>query len=97
MNLKHKRLELLLNKVLCSHDIPGLAVEVRHEGRSIFSFGLGIGDVSPRHFVCNDTIFGVASLTKMVTAIIILQAQENKLLTLSDPVSQYYPNLKCVM
>jgi hypothetical protein len=51
MNLKHKRLELLLNKELCSHDIPGLAVEVRHEGRSIFSFGLGIGDVSPRHFV----------------------------------------------
>ena len=96
MNLKHKRLELLLNKELCSHDIPGLAVEVRHEGRSIFSFGLGIGDVSPRHFVCNDTIFGVASLTKMVTAIIILQAQENKLLTLSDPISQYYPNLKCV-
>tara|TARA_B100000767_G_scaffold78601_1_gene75289 strand:- start:187 stop:1533 length:1347 start_codon:yes stop_codon:yes gene_type:complete len=96
MNLKHKRLELLLNKELYSYDIPGLAVEVRHEGRSIFSLGLGIGDVSPRHFISNDTIFGVASLTKMVTAIIILQAQENKLLTLSDPISQYYPNLKCV-
>ena len=40
------------------------------------------------------TMFGVASVTKMVTAIGILLLQQRGAISLDDPVSLYYPDLK---
>ncbi|MFP3359958.1 serine hydrolase domain-containing protein, partial [Planococcus sp. SIMBA_143] len=41
-----------------------------------------------------DTVFGVGSITKAITAIAILQLQESGKLNVHDPVSNYLPEFK---
>lgn len=62
-------------------------------GSEIFAEGLGTRDADGRLPVTADTMFGVASVTKFLTAIMIMQAQARQLLNLSDPVSRFYPEL----
>ena len=89
------RLQDLLEHVAVKHELPGLAVAVSQAGCELFADGFGACDADGLQPVTADTMFGVASVTKFVTAVIIMQAQRQKLLALSDPVSRFYPTLNC--
>lgn len=89
------RLRDLLEKVAVEHELPGFAASVSQAGCEIFADGFGTCDADGLLPVTADTMFGVASVTKFLTVIIIMQAQEQQLLRLSDPVSQFYPLLDC--
>lgn len=89
------RLCNMLEKIAVQHALPGFAVSVGRAGREIFADGFGTRDADESLKVTADTMFGVASLTKFLTAIIILRAQEQQLIKLSDPVSRFYPELRC--
>lgn len=88
-----RRLSGLLESVADRYALPGLAVAVAEAGSEIFARGLGTRDVEGRLPVTTDTMFGVASVTKFLTAILIMRAEAQTLLTLSDPVSRFYPGL----
>ena len=51
----------------------------------------GYADLEGRQTNRADTVLQIGSLTKSFTATAVLQAQEQKLLRLSDPVSRYLP------
>lgn len=89
------RLRDMLEKVAAQHALPGLAASVSWAGREIFADGFGNRDADGTLEVTADTMFAVASVTKFLTAVIIMQAKEQQLLKLSDPVSRYYPELDC--
>ncbi len=89
-----KFLKDLLDSALIKHNIPGLAVAIDYEGQNIFSLGLGTASVTKNRIVRPDTIFGVASLTKILTTLILLKAEEFRLIMLSNSLSNYYPDLR---
>ncbi len=76
--------------------LPGAVVLVGRKGRIVWQKAYGSRAVEPtREAMTPDTIFDVASLTKVVaTATSIMILIERGKLRLTDPVSQYIPELK---
>ena len=67
-----KALKILLENALIQHNIPGLEIAIDYENQNMFSLGLGTANLINECMIKPDTIFGVASLTKMLTTLIVL-------------------------
>lgn len=67
------------------------AVAVAHDGAIVFEGAYGQAD--RRHDVSNrmDTRFAIASLTKMLTAVALLQLVDRGTVALSDPLARFAP------
>lgn len=74
--------------------VPGLAIVVTHAGKTIYSKGFGYRDLETADPVTKDTLFRLASNTKMLTAIAILQIWEKGLIEIDQPVVKYLPWFK---
>lgn len=90
-----RELSGLLAGIADKNALPGIAASVTQAGSEIFAVGLGARDADGRLPVTADTMFGVASVTKFLTAVLIMRAHARNLLSLSDPVSRFYPALDC--
>ena len=64
---------------------------VRKDGEIVYDGKWGFADLAARTPVTDDTIFRIASMTKIVTAVGILKLMENGVLSLDDPLSKYLP------
>ena len=77
------------------HDgqVPGAVVLVWHDGQVIYRKAIGHRALEPRREpMTADTIFDIASLTKVVgTATAVMQLVERGELRLNDPVAKYLP------
>jgi uncharacterized protein YbbC (DUF1343 family)/CubicO group peptidase (beta-lactamase class C family) len=77
-------------------ELPGAVVLVARNGKVVWRKAYGARAVEPaREVMTSDTIFDVASLTKVVatTTSILILVQQGKV-RLADPVSNYIPELK---
>ncbi len=83
-----------LENLRTHHRIPGLAVAVAREGRTIFEAGLGHRDVAAGLPVTPDTVFGVASVTKSFAALAIVQLEDRGRLSVLDPVVKWLPEFR---
>jgi uncharacterized protein YbbC (DUF1343 family)/CubicO group peptidase (beta-lactamase class C family) len=81
---------------IAKRELPGAVVLVARRGRVVWRKAYGSRAVLPaREAMTTDTIFDLASLTKIVaTTTSILILIERGLLRLNDPVSLYLPELK---
>jgi CubicO group peptidase (beta-lactamase class C family) len=71
--------------------VPGASVAVVREGKIEKAKGYGLADVELNVPATERSVYQWGSITKQFTATaILLLAQENKL-SLSDPISRYYP------
>ena len=68
---------------------PGAAVAVMHDGRLDWAAGYGVRDVDQPGPVGPDTVFMVASCSKPVTAMLVLQQVERGALDLDTDVNRY--------
>ncbi|MDA1165362.1 MAG: serine hydrolase [Planctomycetota bacterium] len=68
------------------HRVPGASVAVTHRGKVVFARGYGYADVAAKKIVQPTSLFRVASLSKPVTAVAILQFVEQDKLKLDDKV-----------
>jgi CubicO group peptidase (beta-lactamase class C family) len=68
------------------------AALVAHHSHIILEKGYGFRNLKTRTLHDSGSVFQVSSLTKQFTAVIILQLQEHKLLSLRDPVSKFLPD-----
>jgi CubicO group peptidase (beta-lactamase class C family) len=73
-------------------DGPGATVIVIDHGRIAYSHGRGLADVAAGKPITADTVFRLASITKQFTAAVILQLAEEGKLSLTDPVSRFFPD-----
>ena len=58
------------------HDVPGLAIAIAKEGRLLYARGFGYADVEKRLPVLPDSLFRIASVSKPITAVAIMQLVE---------------------
>src|SRR5207248_11710798 len=62
------------------------------QGRTIISYGhRNAGDARPLN---GDTVFEIASVTKVFTALLLADMVEKNEVALSDPASKYLPDIK---
>jgi len=82
-----------LEKFIPSHmdqqGIPGVAVALIRDGKVVWADGFGVTNTITGEPVTVDTVFEVASISKVVTAYTALRLVEQGLLSLDQPVVTY--------
>lgn len=91
-----EQMDQVIAESIGKRELPGAVVLVARKGRAVWRKAYGSRAVEPvREPMTPDTIFDVASLTKVVaTATSIMILVERGKVRLSDPVSNYIPELK---
>jgi N-acyl-D-amino-acid deacylase len=72
----------LMHDFMKEHRVPGVSVAVTHRGQTVFARGYGYADVAARELVQPGSLFRIASLSKPITAVAILQLVERAKLNL---------------
>jgi uncharacterized protein YbbC (DUF1343 family)/CubicO group peptidase (beta-lactamase class C family) len=86
----------IAKKAIRAGRIPGAVILIGHEGKVIYRNVFGMSALKPKKRPMTiDTIFDVASLTKVVaTSTAVMQLVEMGKLNLEDPVVKYWPEFK---
>jgi len=77
-------LDKAIVSVLGRHGIPGAALAIAKDGKLVVARGYSWADLTPETPVQPDTLFGIASLSKCLTATAILKLVEQGKLKLDD-------------
>ncbi len=93
-----RHFDSLMQSFLDQHSVPGAALALVHDGRLVFARGYGYADIHNREPATAEHLFRIASISKPVTAIAILQLVEQGKLSLDDRVfdilTGYEPHLE---
>lgn len=87
------QLDSIIRKAVVEKHIVGLSVGVMQNGKVVLAKGYGVRDLASRDPVTPQTMFAVGSVTKQFTCSALLMLAEQKRLSLSDPVSIWFPTL----
>src|SRR5579871_1070631 len=75
-------------------DVPGVVVLVTDKKGVIYEGAFGVADVATGRPVTKDSMFRIASMTKPVTSLALMQLVEQGKIGLDDPAEKYLPELK---
>lgn len=78
-----------VGEILNRWPVAGLAVGVIRGGSLAWFHGHGVADVGSGTPVGSDTVFRIASVTKTITAVAVMQLQERGFVDLDAPASRY--------
>lgn len=81
--------DVFVNEEMREAGIPGLALGYARDGRVRFTRGYGLADLETGRPVTVDTVFPLASVTKPVTATVVMQLVEQGLLDLDEAVAPH--------
>lgn len=84
-------LEIALDKYVAGSQIPGISVAVIKGRQVVYAEAFGWADAPVGLPASTNTIYHWWSMTKIPTALAVLQLSETGLLDLDDPVSRYLP------
>src|SRR5437762_3413767 len=71
---------------------PALSVAVVTDNKIVFSKGYGLADLEKKVPARSDTVYRLASLTKSLTAVAVMQLVEAGKLDLDAPIQKYWPS-----
>jgi len=79
--------------VIARGDVPGIVAIVVGPDKVLYHEAFGKMNVAKNTPMAKDTIFRIASMTKAVTSVGVMQLVEQGKIGLDDPVSKYLPRL----
>jgi uncharacterized protein YbbC (DUF1343 family)/CubicO group peptidase (beta-lactamase class C family) len=87
------QVDAIIQQAINTHQIPGAVVLVGHNGHVIYRKAFGWRSLEPRReLMTADTIFDIASLTKVVaTTTCVMRLVELGQVRLNDPLMRYIP------
>ena len=88
---KHIALDSIFNADFKRGTFNG-AVAVLYNDTTIYQNALGFENISTKKNLCNESVFQLASVSKMFTAIAILKLAEQKKLSIKDNLQKYFPD-----
>lgn len=91
---QYDRLDHLFEQEMAMQNIPGYAIAVIRDGRVVYSRGYGYADLATRRPVNNQTVFGLASLTKTFTALVLLKLVDAGKIDLDAQLGTYMPRIQ---
>lgn len=91
--MNHK-ITQFIHALLKAHQLPGLAVGVVSENRAVYAAGFGVRDLRRGNPVSEQSLFHLASISKLFVAAAVLQLVEQGRVRLEDPVIRHIPDFK---
>jgi CubicO group peptidase (beta-lactamase class C family) len=76
----------LMTSFVAENKVPGAALAVTRHGKLVYARGFGFADVEKKEQVQPDALFRIASISKPITAVAIMQLVEKGKLGLDDNV-----------
>lgn len=83
--------EMILKDFVDKREIAGAALLIRKKGELITEFAYGYTDLEEKTPVDRNTMFRLASMTKPITAIAVMQLVESGQIHLYDEIKKYIP------
>jgi CubicO group peptidase (beta-lactamase class C family) len=74
-------------------DVPGVVALVTDRERVLYQGAFGVADVATGRPLATDALFRIASMTKPVTSVALMQLVEQGRIGLDDPAGKYLPEL----
>jgi CubicO group peptidase (beta-lactamase class C family) len=71
--------------------VPGLSIGILHDQEMVWSAGFGRASLDPARPATPDTLYRIASITKLFTSTAILQLRDAGKLRLDDPIVEHLP------
>ena len=87
-------LDSYIQKGLNDWNLPGLSVVIVKDGKVIWMKGYGVRDIETKKPVDENTLFMIASNTKLFTGSSLAVLETEGKLSLNDPVTKYFPNYR---
>ena len=91
---KKKEFEEYIEKIMETYGAVGMGVTVVSPQKTMYRKFFGWRDEEKRLPVDENTLFGLASVTKSFTCLAIMQLHEKRKININDPVSQYIPEYR---
>lgn len=92
--LSSKQIDSVAEKTLATFNVPGIAVAVIKDGKVIHAKGYGVRSIKTNLKVDENTLFGVASNTKAMTAAALGMLVDEKKITWDTKVTDVIPEFK---
>lgn len=87
-------LDAYITKGMSDWQIPGLAIAIVKDGKVVLMKGYGVSNLETKAPVDENTLFMIASNSKLFTATALAQLEYNKKLSLDDRIVQYFPDFE---
>lgn len=87
-------LNALLQQLYAQEQLPSLSAVIVHRQTMIWHESCGYADLTEKRVADAQTIYGLGSITKIFTALMLMQLREAGQLQLDEPVAHYLPELK---
>lgn len=75
-------------------NIPGLAIAIVKDGKVVMMKGYGVRDLETKEPVDENTLFMIASNSKLFTGTALAQLDYNDKISLNDKITKYFPDYK---
>jgi methyl acetate hydrolase len=92
-NSSGSAIDASLREAVERKDVPGVVALVTDRQRVLYQGAFGVADVSTGRALTADALFRIASMTKPVTSLALMQLVEQGRLGLDDPAEKYLPEL----
>lgn len=90
---KHNKiLDQYLTQYLEIKNVPSISAGLLDDGEIIWNNSIGKSDIENNVLVSNSSLYRIASISKPITAVAILQLWEKGLINLDADVRTYLPN-----
>ena len=89
---KQEKAEKFVENYVKDEDFSG-TILVMQKGKIVLDQSYGKADKENNILFSNDTLFPIGSITKSITALAILQLEEQGKLSVKDPLAKYFPDL----
>jgi CubicO group peptidase (beta-lactamase class C family) len=83
-----------MREFVAAKQISGAVTLVAHKGKIVHLEAVGDAEIAAPRPMTKNTLFGVASMTKPITATAVMILQDEKKLSIDDPVSKYIPTFR---
>ena len=84
-------LDTAIQEQLAAAKLPGAVVAISQGNQIVFAKGYGYANLEQKRPVTPDTIFQIASISKLVTATALMRLYEQEKLGLDDDINEYLP------
>ena len=86
-------LKKALQRDVDENRLPGCVIAIARQGKLAFETAVGYRDAAQKQRMTTDTVFSIASMTKPIVSVAILQLFEQGHLLLGDPLGTHLPEL----
>ncbi|WP_299674263.1 serine hydrolase domain-containing protein [uncultured Dokdonia sp.] len=87
-------IDAIVSKKMKQYDIPGLAIGIVSQDTMTYQKGYGVRSIYTRKPVTENTVFHTASISKLFTAIAIVDLEQKGCLSLDDRLISIAPELR---